>query len=69
MVRILILKSLLDAILSWSGFIVLVSVVFVLYWTVLWAEKAALIGWQKLREQGRANESLETDLKTTGDSL
>lgn len=69
MVRIIILKSLLDAFLSWSGFIVLVSVVFVLYWTVLWTGKAALVGWQKFREQRHSNESLETDPKITEGTL
>ena len=53
-IRVIVLKSLLDAMLSWSGFIVLVSAVFVLYWSVLWAEKAALAGWQKFRERGGA---------------
>lgn len=48
-VRIIALKSFLDAVLSWSGFILLVSGLFVLYWAALWIEKAALVCWQKLR--------------------
>ena len=53
MIRSILLKSLLDAILSWSGLITLISVVFVLYWAVLWAEKAALVCWCKFREGRR----------------
>lgn len=53
MIRSILLKSLLDAILSWSGLIALVSILFVLYWAVLWAEKAALQYWWKFREQRR----------------
>jgi hypothetical protein len=50
MIHSILLKSLLDAILSWSGLVALISVVFVLYWAVLWAEKAALVCWWKFRE-------------------
>ena len=53
MIRGILLKSFLDAILSWSGLITLISVMFVLYWAVLWAEKAALVCWCKFREGRR----------------
>jgi hypothetical protein len=52
-IRAVLLRSLLDAILSWSGLIALISAAFVLYWAVLWAEKAALVYWRKFRERRR----------------
>jgi hypothetical protein len=48
-IRAILLDSLLDAILSWSGLIALIAAVFVLYWAVLWAEKAALAGWHRFK--------------------
>jgi hypothetical protein len=50
-IRTVLLRSFLDAMLGWSGLIALISAVFVLYWTVLWAEKAALVCWRKFRER------------------
>lgn len=49
-VRIIVLESFLDAFLGWTGYILLVSGLFVLYWAVLWFEKATLAYWQKLRK-------------------
>lgn len=49
-VRIIVLESLFDAFLSWTGYILLVSGLFVLYWAVLWFEKATLTYWQKRRK-------------------
>ena len=56
-IRIVTLRSLLDAILSWSGLAALVSVVFLVYWAVLWAKKAAWAGWQRLRERAICSET------------
>jgi hypothetical protein len=53
-VRLLMLESFRAAILSWSGLALLMSVLFVLYWGVLWNEETVLARWRKfgLREQG-----------------
>lgn len=49
-IRTILLRSFLDAVLSWSGLVALISAAFVLYWVVLWAEKAALVCWRKFKE-------------------
>lgn len=44
----LVSASFLEAVGSWSGFILLMSGLFLLYWTLLWLEKVALLGGKKL---------------------
>ena len=52
-VRLLVLESFRAAILSWSGLALLMSVLFVLYWAVLWNEETVLALWQKPRQRER----------------
>jgi hypothetical protein len=49
-VRFSVLESFRAAILSWSGVALLISVLFVLYWGVLWNEETMLARWQKPRQ-------------------
>ena len=54
-IRTMILRSFVDAALSWSGLILLVSGLFVLYWVALWIERVVARYWQKLRSVLSAN--------------
>jgi hypothetical protein len=53
LVRLLILESFRAAILSWSGLALLMSLLFVLYWGVLWNEETVLARWQNPTQRER----------------
>ncbi len=49
-VRLVVLESFRAAMLGWSGFVLLISVLFALYWATFWTEKKVLAYWKKFKQ-------------------
>jgi hypothetical protein len=46
--RLLLTGALLDTVLGWTGGLVAFSLVFTVYWSSLWSERAVIYGFRKL---------------------